>query len=871
MLEIDHKAIEEIQRAYCEANHIYCTCVGRELNKITSFNGTQQEAAFYEEKFPIELQKKLLHSFVDGDVENVIELENEDEYILICGVAIRGEQKELLGIWLVFGVDMETIPEDEYVPLCVQRTTRTVFDDAVGLLETLSKYYFLERLRAHNLEENLETIAESERQKEYMLRKNEVLTEILKMLESENEFSKISEDILMEVGKYLAISSSALYRINADDATVDMICEWNVNMPTELIGEFQKTSKEELPFLTGRPYTISSETLIPKAFTTFFHKYDITAGVFLPLDISGKTGMYLAFMMIGETKKWSVEELKFLHDVKRIMQTILVKRITKNSLASSYAALEAILENTGCGVSINDLKNQSILYTNDTFKQMFEQEEDFRELQQLLMDAEKEGNTPEEYYARKSERWYEVSYTKIHWVDGREVRLATVYDITHIKRYQKKIEHQANVDYLTGLYNRMRCEEDLKEQIRSAVRAGGQGALLYLDLDDFKNINDGLGHNCGDILLKDVSNALQEIKGIGGNCYRVGGDEFAVLISHNTYENLEYVEKRIKDMFSRPWYLSGTEYYCTMSMGVVSFPKDGVDVGVLLQRADIALYGAKQKGKNRIADYNEQTVSSPIRRLDLEKNLREAVRNGCDEFEVNYQPIIKTKDGQRECCGAEALVRWNSSALGFLMPGDFIPLAEYLGLIVSIGEHVLNEACDRCKYWNDFGHPEYKVNVNFSVVQLLQNNFIETIQQALERSGLTPSNLTLEMTEGLAINDMSRMKMVLTEIREMGVRVALDDFGTGYSSLNHIQHLPLDVIKIDRSFVMGLGDDPFSEAFVKTVSELADTIQVNVCVEGVEEEQQCDMLENMKIDMLQGFLFDRPIPVDEFEQKYLFT
>ena len=202
-------------------------------------------------------------------------------------------------------------------------------------------------------------------------------------------------------------------------------------------------------------------------------------------------------------------------------------------------------------------------------------------------------------------------------------------------------------------------------------------------------------------------------------------------------------------------------------------------------------------------------------------------------------------------------------------PADFIPLSEYLGLIVPIGEHVLIEACKRCKYWNDFGHPEYKVNVNLSVVQLLQKDIVDTVENALIVSGITPENLTLEVTEGLAINDMEAMKKILNGIKELGVRVALDDFGTGYSSLNHIKSMPLDVIKIDRCFVNGVGTDAFSDAFVKTVSKLADAIDVNVCVEGVEEERQREALDDMNIQMIQGFLYDRPLTQDEFERKYL--
>ena len=219
--------------------------------------------------------------------------------------------------------------------------------------------------------------------------------------------------------------------------------------------------------------------------------------------------------------------------------------------------------------------------------------------------------------------------------------------------------------------------------------------------------------------------------------------------------------------------------------------------------------------------------------------------------------------------GAEALIRWNSEKLGFISPAEFIPLAEYLGLINPIGEYVLRQACQKCKFWNDSGHPEYKVNVNLSVVQLLQNDMADRVREVLEDTKIAPQNLTLEVTEGLAINDMARMKQILGQIKGLGVRVALDDFGTGYSSLNHIREMPIDVIKIDRCFIEHLGKDEFANVFVKIVCELAAAIGMNVCVEGVEHTLQYEILKKMQIQMIQGFYFGKPMRAEEFEKKYL--
>ena len=278
---------------------------------------------------------------------------------------------------------------------------------------------------------------------------------------------------------------------------------------------------------------------------------------------------------------------------------------------------------------------------------------------------------------------------------------------------------------------------------------------------------------------------------------------------------------------------------------------------------------AKQKGKNVVEYYSHSDPKVLTRRLDLERSMRGAVERGCKEFIVYYQPLINVSKNEPVCCGAEALVRWQSEELGFVYPDEFIPIAENLGLIVPIGEHVLIEACKRCRYWNDYGHPDYKVSVNLSIVQLLQKNIVETVKNALNFSGLSPENLTLEVTESLAANDMPKMKKILNDIKALGVRLALDDFGTGYSSLSRLRDMPMDVIKIDKSFADDVGKDDFSDAFVKTVSDLADTINMDVVMEGIEEDSQEKALVGMKIDMIQGYLFDKPLTREQFEEKYV--
>lgn len=536
--------------------------------------------------------------------------------------------------------------------------------------------------------------------------------------------------------------------------------------------------------------------------------------------------------------------------------------------ADTYASLEEILDNVGCGICVTAVGSEEILFTNEKLRSFFSTDKLTEKMEKICEISKKKENTCE-IYMKEEQQWFEVHNKELKWVDGKNVVLYTIYDITENKKYQQKIERQVNNDFLTGLYNRMRCEEDMEKYIEQTKQDGGEGALLYMDLDDFKHINDGLGHQYGDVLLKAISHSLQRIVGIESSCYRMGGDEFIIVVSHTKYWMLGKILEQILDIFSKPWFLKGADYYCTASMGIVRFPADGDNVHELIKKADIALFEAKRSGKNRYAFYGEDLDRGAFKRLDLEKNMRNATMNACKEFEVYYQPIVDVSKEGSPCTGAEALIRWNCENLGFISPAEFIPLAEYLGLINPIGDYVLKEACRSCKQWNDMGHPEYKVNVNLSVVQLLRNDVAERIQKIIEETQINPKNLTLEVTESLAINDMTRMQAVLDKIKELGVRVALDDFGTGYSSLNHIREMPIDVIKIDKCFIDDLGQEPFADAFIKIVCELASIIGMHVCVEGVESEKQFEILKTMQIQMIQGFYFGKPMKKEEFAKKYL--
>lgn len=864
---LDAGLMQGLQDRFCSANNLYLVCLSRKYGVITKAYGSKEELDYLHKRVDMNRHVSLLNKLISNQIESVVEEDCGYENIKMSGVSIRVDG-DTAAIWVVIGVIREKSGSE--LPDYIMTTTEESYYKSLGFLEALSKQMFAVKMDELLAQEAFLKSKESEEQMEVELRRNEVMTSIVRMLESEEGFTQIVDNILDEVCDYLKIPAASLIRENHDE-TYEMICEYVKEQTASVMETSKQVPKEEIPFFTGKPYLLSSDSMMPEEFRNFFAKRGITAGIFLPIEVNDKTTMYVCFLEKGKERLWEISEVKFLNDVKRIIQSILTKRITKNSLASSYASLEAILENVGCGICVRDPSNGTILYTNQRFRTAFAEVIAQRKLDAIIPREYKDAaaNNVNELYLEESNRWFDIHNTMIHWVDGREVMLCTIYDVTDKKLYQQKIQNQADHDFLTGLYNRMRCEEDLKSYIAQAKEFGGEGALLYIDLDDFKHINDGLGHQYGDVLLKSIASSLQQISGVENNCYRMGGDEFIVIVAHYHYTMLNRILNEIRTIFTKPWLLKGADYYCTMSMGVVRFPTDGDTVEELIKKADIAMYGAKCSGKNRIESYDDNVEATSFKRLDLEKNMRNATRNACGEFEVYYQPLVDVTRPGNPCYGAEALIRWNSPELGFVTPAEFIPLAEYLGLINPIGTYVLEEACKRCKYWNDLGHPEYKVNVNLSVVQLLQKDIVRTIALILEKTRLNPQNLTLEVTESLAIHDMERMKEILSKIKQLGVNVALDDFGTGYSSLNHIREMPIDMIKIDRCFILDIGKDEFSDAFVRMVAELANTIGVKVCVEGVEEEEQLAALKQTKIQLIQGFYFGKPMCAKEFEEIYL--
>jgi diguanylate cyclase (GGDEF)-like protein/PAS domain S-box-containing protein len=477
-----------------------------------------------------------------------------------------------------------------------------------------------------------------------------------------------------------------------------------------------------------------------------------------------------------------------------------------------------------------------------------------------------DGSSPFEFEHRILNRdgtycWMLCRGLAVRDAGGLVVRMAgSSTDITLRKAY----------DSLTGLPNRLLFDDLLRRTLdRHRSLVGGLFAVYFLDLDRFKLVNDSLGHAAGDQLLKAVAERLRTRieampEGSGGVVARLGGDEFAILLEGiASPEAAGAIADRLLESLRQPVTLEGREVFCTASIGIAFSPLGYGEAAEMLRDADTAMYAAKAGGKSRWASFDAAMRDRVVARLELENDLQAALKNG--ELEVYYQPKVELSS--RRICGFEALVRWNHPKRGLVMPADFIPVAEDSGLIVPLGRFVLEHSCERIRDWNKQFGAEYplKISVNVSARQFEDAGLIEAVREAIEATGIQPQWLDLEITESVFFHDAKQALAAFQALKEIGVGLKMDDFGTGYSCLSYLCQFPFDAVKIDRSFVNAVEQDPANQEMVKTILAMAHELDMNVVAEGIEEEGQASVLDRMGCEYGQGYFFGKPTPVAEAE------
>jgi diguanylate cyclase (GGDEF)-like protein/PAS domain S-box-containing protein len=563
------------------------------------------------------------------------------------------------------------------------------------------------------------------------------------------------------------------------------------------------------------------------------------------------------------------------------VRDITERKQTEEALLFKNALLEAQTETTLDGVLAVDDSDRVIL-VNRQFKLSFEipkellSSQDDQILRQYVMDqmqdpdafiekvkylySHRDEKSNDEIRLKNGTIFDRYSAPLVDSVGTFRGRIWYFRDITERRATEKRIQYLAYYDALTELPQRALLQDHLENALAGARRNGEKVALMFLDLDMFKSINDSFGHSFGDSVLKSVANRIKDCVREQDTVARVGGDEFIILLSNAEDGTAAAIAaERIANAINTTFVIQGQSLNLSCSVGVSIFPEHGADSETLIKNADVAMYCAKSDGRNKVRFFTSEMNAEAVELLTMDKNLRLALER--KEFFLVYQPQIEIETGK--ITGLEALIRWHHPEMGLVLPGRFISIAENNGLIVPIGEWVLRTACAQARKWQDDGLCAVPVAVNVSAAQFRQEGFTSLIRRVLNETGLSPQCLELELTESLLLSNADVVFETLRDLKSLGLHLAIDDFGTGYSSLSYLKHLPVDKLKIDRSFIREIAVDSDDAAITTAIISMAKSLHLKVIAEGVETEAQMSFLRGHQCDEIQGYYFSKPVPADE--------
>ncbi len=531
-------------------------------------------------------------------------------------------------------------------------------------------------------------------------------------------------------------------------------------------------------------------------------------------------------------------------------------------------------------IEVNEGARNNLGYTLDELSKLTPvdikpdfSEDEFLNFVQPLFKKQQKQLIFETVHQRKDNSTYPVEVRlQLSHTEQTPVFFAIIQDITERKNNEQQIRYLAYYDSLTDLPNRRFFMEMLTDSLSQAKRYSKNIAVLYIDLDRFKQINDSLGHSIGDGLLKGVAERLNtemrnsdyvsrnESMNSSNDFCRLGGDEFTVLLSDiSQAEDAALVARRIQDALTKPIMIEGREIFINTSIGIAVYPNDGDDIDNLLKNADTAMYDAKKAGRNTYRFYNDSMNAKALENLEMEIELRKAFE--LNQLEIYFQPKVDSKNSN--ICGVEALLRWQHEKDDWISPADFIPIAEENGLIVPIGEWVIDSAIGQCKKWHDAGFVQMSVAINLSSRQFQDGDLADLIENLLNKHQVNPNSIEFEITESILMEDAELATKILGRLKKMGVQISIDDFGTGYSSLSYLKRFPVDIIKIDRSFIRDVHIDFDDAAISSAIIAMAHSLGLKVIAEGVENQQQLNFLRERNCDQIQGFYFSQALPIEE--------
>jgi diguanylate cyclase (GGDEF)-like protein/PAS domain S-box-containing protein len=584
-----------------------------------------------------------------------------------------------------------------------------------------------------------------------------------------------------------------------------------------------------------------------------------------------------------EADFYTDDEVRLLSDLADDLTHALaaIEQDSRRRAAEADLRLAAqVFENSSEGIMITDAANR-IVMVNKAFTEVtgYAREEVLGENPRLLNSGKQEASFYKEMWAdiqrrgewhgevqnrRKSGEFYSewLTISAVKDSDGAISNYVAVFtDITSTKQVEERLNFLANYDTLTSLPNRVLFSDRLEQALATARVGSKSVALLFLDLDRFNLINETFGHSAGDLVLKEIATRLKANVRKGDSVSRMGGDEFSVVMPElDRPDEAAVIAANIMHALGEPLQFDNRELFISASIGISVFPDDGDDAEALVKNADSAMYRAMEEGRNTFCFYHQEMNARSSERMSLEGELRKALSRG--ELIMHYQPFIDARTGR--IVGAEALLRWKRPGIGYITPAAFIPLLEETGLIVPVGEWVLETACRDNKLWRQHGHPDLFVAVNFSALQLVDEQITRKVGDTLSRLDFNPRHLEIELTESMVMKDAERGIRTLREFRELGTLLSVDDFGTGYSSLSYLKRLPIDTLKIDRSFVMDTPAENEANAIVQAIIALGHSLDLKIIAEGVQEAEQVDFLRQVRCDLLQGFYFSTAVEHHEF-------
>ncbi|WP_423681276.1 putative bifunctional diguanylate cyclase/phosphodiesterase [Undibacterium sp. WLHG33] len=567
-----------------------------------------------------------------------------------------------------------------------------------------------------------------------------------------------------------------------------------------------------------------------------------------------------------------------------VRQDISDKQFQLQEVEQALLLREQALVSSSNGIMItrSDETDHSIVYVNPAFERItgYHADEvigregrflvrddlaqpDLEEIRSALRERREGRALLRNYRKDGSQFWNELRISPVKDAAGAVTThfVSVINDVSERVNYQKELEYQATHDSLTGLANRNLLNDRISQAIAWAKRQNLHVGLLLLDLDHFKLINDASGHGAGDEMLKQVAQRLNLCVRDTDTVARLGGDEFVIVLTDlPESDDVEAISEKIMHALSRPMHINGREVFVTASIGVSVYPRDGDHGEILLRYADIAMYRVKEHGRNSVRQFIPEMGVTAISRLNMESAMRRGLERA--EFALHYQPKIDLKTGL--VIGAEALVRWYHPQIGLIHPIEFIPLAEETGLILPLGEWVLNEACRQQVIWLNNGLGALKIAVNMSSRQFRQDDLAERVANIIQRSGVDPHAVTLELTESMVMQDVSSTLMTLRSLKNLGLSISLDDFGTGYSSLSYLRRFPIDELKIDKSFINDIHVNPDDAAIAGAIIAMGLSLGLNVVAEGVEKEEQAALLREMRCTQVQGYYFSKPVDASAF-------